>query len=230
MSDNRIENFYDKAKKYITKYPNPNYDQHHLKVPFRMLLCGASGAGKTNTLMNILSRMSGTFEHITVCVKSADEPLYKLLNSKIPDDKISFFEDGEVPELTTLDKDKSHIIIFDDLVLEGPQTQERIAQYYIRGRKYAKGCSMVYLTQSYYRTPKTIRVNVNYLILKKLASQRDLAMILSEVSLDVSKDKLIEIYKRATDNHLDFLLIDVDSEAEKRFRHNLLLIIDPYRT
>lgn len=37
-------------KKFLLSQHNPNYDLHKIKLPFRMLIIGSSGAGKTQTL------------------------------------------------------------------------------------------------------------------------------------------------------------------------------------
>lgn len=50
-------------------------------------------------------------------------------------------------------------------------------------------------------------------------------MILNESSLGVDIKKLVEIYKYATRDKFDFLLIDLDAEDDKKFRHNFLQII-----
>ena len=62
--------------------------------------------------------------------------------------------------MSEYDDNTSKLIIFDDLVFEGRQTQEQIEQYFIRGRK--AGWSMIYISQSYFGIPKTIRINVQY--------------------------------------------------------------------
>jgi hypothetical protein len=109
------------------------------------------------------------------------------------------------------------------LVLEKDQT--RIEQMFIRGRKIAGGISIMYLTQSYFKVPKTIRINCTYIILKKLASTRDLNLILSDYNLGVTKDTLLELYKYCTRIKEDFMLLDLDAVPEERFRHNLLEVL-----
>ena len=69
-------------QKYLTKQHNPLYHQHHIKIPFRMLIVGNSGSGKTSTLMNLIYNMPDTFEEIIICCKSKHEPLYEFLDDK----------------------------------------------------------------------------------------------------------------------------------------------------
>jgi len=62
-------NFYTQIKKKTTAH-NPNFKNHGINVPFRILIAGSSGAMKTNTAFNILKQMNNTFEKIIVCCKS----------------------------------------------------------------------------------------------------------------------------------------------------------------
>jgi ABC-type dipeptide/oligopeptide/nickel transport system ATPase component len=230
---NEVPNIYKSIpKKFIKKYHNPHYEDHKLNHPFRMVIVGASGAGKTQLVVHILSKMRNTFANVYIYTKNKDEPIYQYLEEKIPSGLT--IKEG-LDELPTLQKDKNGVVkgfekddqslvIFDDLVLE--KSQERIEQMFIRGRKIAGGISIMYLTQSYFKVPKTIRINCTYIILKKLASTRDLNMILSDYNLGVSKDTLLEIYKYCTRIKEEFLLLDLDSVPEHRFRRNLLEIIN----
>jgi DNA polymerase III delta prime subunit len=161
---NQISNFYQEIPdNLIRKYHNPNYAQHGIKIPFRLLICGGSGAGKTNTLLELIKRMGGTFESIVICCKSRSEPLYDFLASKVHEG-LKFYEDGEIPPINDFKGCGQTLIVFDDLVLQ--KDQSKIAEFFVRGRKLGEGVSCAYLTQSYYKTPKTIRINCNYLILK----------------------------------------------------------------
>ena len=65
-------------KKYLghAKYYNPNSEapQH----PARILICGASGSGKSNLALNLIREM-GCFDKIYLYAKKLDEPLYLFL-------------------------------------------------------------------------------------------------------------------------------------------------------
>lgn len=227
-----LTDFYKELpKKYKKEYHNPQYKSHLMKIPFRALIVGSSGSGKTQLVFEIIKRMKGTFNKIILCVKNKDEPLYRWLEDNLTKDQLEIYEGAEnVPDVDNYDsKDDPRgpeqiLAIFDDLVMD--KHQNSIVQFFIRGRKISGGISCCYLTQSYYQTPKIIRLNCNYIFIKKLSSERDLSLILSEISLGVSKQKLMEIYKNATEGKLDFLMIDIDSPAEKRFRINFLKIIN----
>ena len=224
-------NYYEKIpKKYLTKYHNPNIREHGIKIPFRMLIVGASGAGKTNVARNIISKMSDTFGNIKVICKNSDEPLYQDLMRKIPHDQLQITE-GMI-NFPKLDDPKDfhpelqHLVIFDDLVME--RDQKQICEFFIRARKIAKGVSCMYLTQSYFQTPIMIRKNVNYIILKKLSNQGDLKRILKEYDLGVNAQTLLKMYEYAVDaSKTNFLMIDIDASPSERFRKNFTEILNP---
>ena len=118
-------------------------------------------------------------------------------------------------------KDKQILCVFDDVVNYPDKEQGIIKEYYVRGRKWGKGISMCYLSQSFYRIPKIIRLQCNYLILLKLGSKRDLNLILGDYGLGADKCELMAIHKEATQIPFNFLKISIDERDDnKRFSKN----------
>ena len=224
LNKNGMVDFYKSMpKKFLLQSHNPNFKDHKLNLPFRMLIIGGSGAGKTQTLMNLIRIMNGTFNNIHIITKNRDEPLYNYLESKV-DTGLSITEGiDSAPNLDDFDKKEQSLIVMDDLVLE--KNQKQLEQYFIRARKL--NCSLVYLSQSYFAVPKMIRMNLNYLIIKRLNTLQDLFRMMREYSLGVSKDVLVDLYQHSIqDNKQDFLLVDLDSEPKDRFRFNFLDVYD----
>jgi ABC-type dipeptide/oligopeptide/nickel transport system ATPase component len=220
----KVINFYERMdKKFLDNAENPNFNLHHLKLPFRMCIVAPSGSGKTNFLLNIINLFSqgkGTFADISIITRNKDEPLYRFLQSK--NDQINIKEGLEnVPQLDKFDKDINHLVVFDDLVLA--KDQRPIENYYIRARKL--NCSVIYISQSYYKIPKIIRSNCSYMCLLKLSGQREVNMILSEFGLGVSKEQLLALYQYATKEKFVPLLIDMEAEPQDRFRKGFLEIL-----
>ena len=215
-------NFYSLTKS--EKTINPNYEKHGIKVPFRMLIAAPSGSGKTNALMNLILAMDKTFHEIIICVKSADEPLYQMLDQKLQNG-VRFYEDGEVPPITDFSiKDAKgklkridklqRLIVFDDLILD-KSANKRAAEYYIKARKL--GFSMCYISQSYYQTqPKTIRDNCQYFILGRNLLKKDLRMILTVFPTELTLDEFSNIYNELTAEPLDTILIDIEKRIVRR--------------
>ena len=202
VSKNGMVDYYKvMPKKFLLKTHNPKFKDHKLNLPFRMLIVGGSGAGKTQTLMNLIRIMNGTFNNIHIITKNKEEPLYDYLESKV-DTGLSITEGiDSAPNLDEFDKKEQTLIVMDDLVLE--KNQKQLEQYFIRARKL--NCSLVYLSQSYFAVPKMIRMNLNYLIIKRLNTLQDLFRMMREYSLGVSKDVLVDLYQHSIqDNKQDF--------------------------
>jgi len=215
-----IVDWYKKMpKKYLLKSHNPHFDRHHIKLPFRLIIAGNSGSGKTQTLLNLLYNMPNTFEKIYIITKCKSEPLYEFLEDKLGEDGLSIKEGiSELPDVDSLDKTQNNLIVLDDLVNESAKAQRPIADYFIRARK--KNASIVYISQSFYAVPKLIRDNISYLIIKQVSSMKNLTMICRECSLGIDKKQLKKIYDDATQSKQDFLLIDLEGEKDERFRKN----------
>jgi len=220
-------NFYEKIKN-VNKIYNPNYNKHKIKIPGRFLIIGSSGSGKTNTILNLLKEMNGTFSSIDIYTRQPDEPLYKHLlevykkNHTIGEEEALNIHEGimDLKPLNEYDETKNHLVIFDDMILE--KNLKQVAEYYIRCRK--KGVSVIFLSQSYYLNDqnwKIIRRQANYIIIKKINSVKELMAIIKDYSLDVSKEEFLKMYEDITkENKFNFLMVDLDEEPEKRFRKN----------
>ena len=218
-----VDWYKEMPKRFHLKSHNPNFDKHGINVPFRMLIVGSSGSGKTQTLLNIIHTMGETFQNLHVITKNKDEPLYNYLQDKLKEN-INIVEGIEqAPNLDKFDKDEQSLIVMDDLVLE--RNQKALEQYFIRARKL--NCSLIYISQSYYAVPPIIRKNLTYLVIKRLSSLPDLFRILREYSLGVDKEQLKKIYEASTtENKQDFLLVDLDADPKDRFRKNFNEIYD----
>jgi hypothetical protein len=211
-------------KKFLLKQHNPNFEIHGIKTPFRMLIIGGSGAGKTQTFLNILHNFGNTFNNIYIITKNKDEPIYNYLEEKLGEKGLSITEGiSSAPDLDKFDKEEQSLIVLDDLVLE--KNQKAIEEFFIRARKL--NCSLIYISQSYYAVPRIIRQNLTYLVIKRLNTLKDLFRILQEYSLGVDKAQIKEIYDSATkSNKQDFLLVDLEEAPENRFRKNFNEIFD----
>lgn len=221
----RIINMYEKIPKiYLDNVENPNFHLHHLKIPFRMCIVAPSGSGKTNFLINLLhlfSQGTGTFRTIHIITRNKDEPLYKWITSMC--DQIIIKEGLQyTPKLDDYDKDQNHLLVWDDLVLS--KDLSMVENYYIRARKL--NVSVIFISQSFFKIPKIIRNNCNYMVILKLSGNREVNIILSEFGLGVSKYELLKIYEYATAEKFSPLVIDMDEDKSLRFRRGFLEIID----
>jgi hypothetical protein len=208
-------NFYEVLKKeggYLQETHNPHYDEHKIKLPFQMIIAGKTGSFKTNTILNLLRVTPDTWSRFVYVTKDKDEPLLNYLADKVPD--VEIYEGlQKLPNLSDFDKTKNNLVVVDDMVAE--KNQEIVNEFVIRCRK--KGCSIIYCTQDWYKSPQTFRKNLSHIILKRIPKASDLDRIMRDYSLDVDKDTLRKIYKYASveddkGNETNFLLIDLNNK------------------
>jgi hypothetical protein len=227
IGKNGIINFYEIIpKKFLKEYPNPNYNIHNIKTPFRMCVVAPSGSGKTNFLLNLIRDFCtgiGTFDDITIITRNKDEPLYNYLSEL--DEQIRVVEGlSETPDLDKFDKNSQHLVIWDDLVLSKDLT--KVENYYLRARKM--GCSCIFLSQIFYKIPHFIRQNCSYLVILKLGGKRNVSLLLSEFSYGLSKDQILKMYDYATSDKLLPLIISVEEpDLNKKFRKGMTEYLNP---
>ena len=207
-------NFYESLKPI--KIHNPNYETHKISLPFRMLICTASGGGKSNFLLNMIFQMSNTFHKIIIITKE-EERLYSHLLDRLKDG-VEIHYGGTVPEFEKMAKGENGLVVFDDMVLT---KNNKIGEMFIRGRKL--GYSSVYITQSFFGSPKLIRLNVNYIALGRGMIKRDLRLVLSEFSINLSIDQLEDLYNTITKVPMQFMLID---SQKRNIRNNFDIIYE----
>ena len=170
---------------------------------FRMLICGPSGSGKTNTSMHMIYNML-YFDKVYLYAKNLEQPKYRNLmdvfqpiSDAVGYDVIEASNDEIIP-VQDLDSDSQKIVIFDDFVCD--KNQKPLIDYFIRGRH--KNCSVIYLSQSYYKTPKDIRLNCSHFSIYEFPSANEKSSICREKSIQK------ELYDKATEEPYSFIYID----------------------
>ena len=103
----KIVNYYEKLNIKGASLPK-TWKRHHMFNRCHTLCLGGTGSGKTNSLINYISRSSGEFHKILICsFSTTDEPLYNMLNDTKNVELINDID--EVPTLDEFDdknKDK----------------------------------------------------------------------------------------------------------------------------
>ena len=178
---------------------------------FRMLICGPSNSGKTNILLHMLYELL-EFDKIYLFSKNLHQNKYTSLlqdfaeriNPQVGYEVIEAHADEIIP-LEELPVDNQKIVIFDDLVCE--KNQNDIINYFINGRH--KNCCVIYLSQTFYKVPKDIRVNCNHLCIFRLDPKEN-KRIANEIGVDH------EVLDRATDEKYSFLYYDKPQKIMKK--------------
>ena len=99
-----------------------------------------------------------------------------------------------------------------------------VTELFIRGRKI--NISLVFVTQSYFKVPKDVRLNSTHFFIMKIPNKRELQQIALNHSSDISTKDFINIYKKCTAEPYSFLVNDTTlaSDNPLRFRKNLFNI------
>ena len=170
---------------------------------FRMLICGPSGSGKTNVLLDMIFRLL-FYDKIYLYAKNLDQTKYQhLLKTFRPISKEAGYDvveasPDEIVPVSELTGENQKLVVFDDFVSE--KNQKPLIDYFIQGRH--RNCSVIYLSQSYFGTPKDIRLNCSHFCIFEFPSSKEITAICRENN--VSK----EDYRKATKQPFSFLYLD----------------------
>ena len=159
---------------------------------FRMLICGNSGCGKTNLLYHMLIKPMLHYDKIFHYAKNLEQDksqnlleVMDELSEKAGYNIMEVSNDKIIPINDLGYEDNQKLVIFDDYVCE--KNQNKVIDYCIRGRH--KNCSVICLSQSFYKTPRDIRLNCSHYCIFELPSSRERNMISSELGVEPEKFK-----------------------------------------
>ena len=166
---------------------NDNNEKHNEKWPFipdhpyRILIIGGSGSGKTNTLLNLINEQKD-IDKIYLYAKYLSESKYEYLiknrenaGIKHVNDSKAFIECSNTMDEVyedinnyNLNRRRKILIVVDDMIADimtNKKFQSIIKELFIRCRKI--NISLAFITQSYFSVPKDVRLNsTHYLIMK----------------------------------------------------------------
>ena len=80
--------------------------------------------------------------------------------------------------------------------------------------------SVILVTQAYKKVPKTIRTNINGLVLFRMHSQKELESIYEEYPLNLSYKEWLSLYQALTMQPYSFMFINVSAELGKQVYQN----------
>jgi hypothetical protein len=230
VSDLTIKKYDVKANKiYISPLMEKNVIMRH---PFRLLLSGQSGSGKTLLCVNLVRRfMKGYFDVLFLFSSSASKDnTQDLLN--IPRQNVqSDLDDEAIPHLEHIlnvqekeiekkgiDKVDKILIIFDDIIASPKFLNSKIYKKILTmGRHYS--ISSISLIQRYCSIPRVLRLQMSDVCVF-LGTSSEMEAISEEYcppGKHPVKDmrKLINV---ATNEPFSFLYINVREPVETRFR------------
>ena len=176
--------------------------------PFRMLIIGPSGLGKTNTLLHLINDLN-PIDKIYLYAKDLCKPKYKYLINKREQARIKNLNDPHafieysddmndvLDDINNYNKnrDKKVLIVFDDMIADieyNKNFKQIIKDLFYRARKI--NVSIAFITQFYFRALKDARLNSTHYILMKIGNKKELKRIAEEKSSNLDyKDFLKNI-------------------------------------
>ena len=126
-----------------------------------------------------------------------------------------------------VDKDRKILIVFDDMIadmIHNKKLNSVVTELFIRGREL--NISLVFITQSYFKVPKDVKLNTSHFFITKNSNKRELQKIAIKHSSDISTKDFANIYRECTAEPYSFLVNDTTlaSNNPLRYRKNLFNI------
>ena len=149
-------------------HENENKREHNSKrpyipdYPYRILMIGGSGSGKTNALSNLIDNQPD-IDKIYLYAKDPHEAKYQFLINKRESTGLKHFNDPKAfieysndmqdvyknIDEYNIDKERKILIVFDDRIadmINNKKVSSIVTELFIRGRKL--NVSLVFITQS----------------------------------------------------------------------------------
>ena len=226
------------------EHTNENKTEHNPKWPYlpdhtyRILIAGGSGSGKTNASLNLINNQSN-IDKIYLYAKDPYVAKYQYLINKREKGGLNNFK--EPMAFIEYSNNMQHvykniedynqgkkckiIIVFNDMtadMINNKKLNPIVTELFIRGRKL--NISIVFITQSYFKVPKDVRLNYTHIFIMKIANKRELQQIALNHSSDIDFKDFLKIYKKCTAEPYSFLVNDtaLPSDDPLRFRRNIL--------
>ena len=212
---------------------NENNKEHNEKWPYipdhpyRILIIGGSGSGKTNALITLINEQDDIGK-MYLYAKDLSEPKYEILIKNCKNTGIKHFNDPNafIECSNTMDDVYENIndynpstkrkilVVFDDMIADimtNKKFQAIIKELFIRCRKL--NISLVFITQSYFSVPKDVRLNSTHYLIMKINNKRELQNIAINHSANIDYNDFIKIYRKCTIKPFNFLTIDTTLPA-----------------
>ena len=176
------------------KYTNEDKIEHNIKWPYipdhpnRILIVGGSGSGKTNALLNLTNNQPD-IDQIYLYIKGPYEAKYKYLIHKrqkvgqnhFKDPKTFIEYSNDMQDIYkpignyNPNKKRKILIVSDDMIadmINNKKVNPVVTELFIRGRKL--NISVVFITQSYFKVPKDVRLNSTHFFIMKIPNKREI--------------------------------------------------------
>ena len=123
------------------------------------------------------------------------------------------------------DKENKILIVFDDMIadmIHNKKLNSIVTELFIRGRKL--NISLVFITQSYFKVPKDVRLNTTHFFIAKIPNKKELRDIAINHSSDIKTEDFNNISKKCTVEPYSFLVNDATLASDNPLRFRKLLL------
>ena len=162
-----------------------------MSVYSRSSIQSINASGKTNALLNLTNNQPD-IDEIYLYAKDPYEAKYKLLNNKRENTGLKHFNNPKAfveysdnmqdvyknIEGYNIGKKSEILIVFDDMIadmINNKKINPVVTEFFTRDRKL--NISVVFITQSYFKVPKEVRLNTTHFFVMKIPNKRDLQQI-----------------------------------------------------
>ena len=191
-------------------YVNENRTEHNKNwryipdKPYRIPIIGGSGSGKTNVLLNLIENQPD-IDKIYLYAKDPYEAKYQYLINKregvgidhlnYPKAFIEYSNDKHdvYKNINYYNPNKENRIltVFGDMIadmIHNKKLDSIVTELFIRGRKLI--IFLVFITQSYFKVPKDVRLNTTHFCIVKIPNKGELQQIATNHSSDINPKNL----------------------------------------
>ena len=112
-------------------------------------------------------------------------------------------------EKYNIGKKREILIVFDDMIADmnnNKKLNSVVTELFVRGRKL--NICLDFITQSYFKVPKDVRLNSTHFLIIKIPNKRDFQQIAVNHSSDIDFKDLMKICKNYTLKPYCFLISD----------------------
>ena len=163
-------------------YTNENKIEHNSKWshiphhPYRILIVDGSGSGKTNALLNLINNQPD-IDKIYLYANDPYEAKYQCLINKREKLGLDHFKYSKAfmeysndmedvyKNIENYRKKRKILIVFDDMItdmINNKKLNPVVTELFIRSRNL--NISIVFITQSYFKVPKDVRLNSTHFL------------------------------------------------------------------
>ena len=186
--------------------------------PYKILILGDSGSGKTNLLLNLIENWP-KIDKIYLYAKDPYESKYQYLINKKEGVGINHFKDPKAfidysndmhdvyknIDNYNSDKENKILIVFDDMIadmIHNKKLDSIVTELFIRGRKL--NIFLVFITQSYFKVSIDVRLNSSHFLIAKISNKRELQQTAINHSSDINTKILLIFIENVQMNHIIF--------------------------